>query len=160
MAIPHNTGWQKKALEHGKKYRQYLDRVNVKKEVKRLPALHDAAFEEIDCLACANCCRNYSPRIKTPDLKRISKHLRLKESAFIEKFLLLDNEGDYVVNSKPCPFLGADNFCSIYEQRPSDCRRFPYTDEDVLLKRKNITLTNVSFCPAVHFVLEKLISPS
>ncbi|MBC7721578.1 MAG: YkgJ family cysteine cluster protein, partial [Pedobacter sp.] len=35
--------------------------------------------------------------------------------------------------------------------------RFPYTDEDVLLKRPAITLKNATFCPAVYFVLEKLM---
>jgi Fe-S-cluster containining protein len=119
--------------------------------------LHEAAFEKIDCLTCANCCKNYSPRFKTPDIKRISKHLNMKESNFIETYLSLDSEGDYVVKSTPCPFLGEDNFCSIYDKRPSDCQRFPYTDEDVLLKRPAITLKNASFCPAVYFVLEKLI---
>jgi Fe-S-cluster containining protein len=81
----------------------------------------------------------------------------MKESNFIETYLSLDSEGDYVVKSTPCPFLGEDNFCSIYDKRPSDCQRFPYTDEDVLLKRPVITLKNASFCPAVYFVLEKLI---
>ena len=70
---------------------------------------------------------------------------------------LLDEEGDFIVNTKPCPFLGADNFCSIYEDRPSDCRRFPYTDEDVIIKRKELTLKNSTFCPITYYVLEKLI---
>lgn len=149
--------WKKKAADNQKKYKQYLDRVNIKKDIKKLPALHEEAFSEINCLDCAACCKNYSPRFKIPDIKRIARHFKLKESVFIETYLYLDNDGDYVVKTKPCPFLGSDNFCSIYEVRPSDCRRFPYTDEDVLLKRKAITLTNASFCPAVHFVLEKLI---
>jgi Fe-S-cluster containining protein len=120
--------------------------------------LHEEAFSKVDCLQCAACCKNYSPRFKTPDIKRISKHLRMKESVFIDTYLRLDDEGDYVTKSAPCPFLGADNYCSIYEERPSDCARFPYTDEDVLLKRPNLTLKNSSFCPAVYHVMEKLLS--
>ena len=122
-----------------------------------LAELHEQAFEAVDCLKCANCCKNYSPRFKTPDIKRISKHLKMKEGDFINSYLYIDGEGDYVLRSKPCPFLGADNFCSIYEVRPSDCRRFPYTDEDVLLKRQSLTIKNSSFCPIVYFVLEKLL---
>jgi len=80
----------------------------------------------------------------------------MKEGAFIEKYLRLDEEGDYVVQSLPCPFLGEGNACSIYEERPSDCRRFPYTDEDVFFKRPAITLKNAEFCPAVYYVLEKM----
>jgi len=125
--------------------------------LKQLPVLHDEAFSKVDCLKCANCCKNYSPRFKTPDIKRISKHLKLKESVFIDTYLKLDEDGDYVVKSKPCPFLGSDNFCSIYEQRPSDCVRFPYTDEDVIFKRPALTLKNSSFCPIVFYVLESLL---
>ncbi|MDP1844194.1 MAG: YkgJ family cysteine cluster protein [Sediminibacterium sp.] len=150
------TNWEKKSAEHQKRYKNWLSRVDKNKVLKVLPSLHEEAFEQIDCLKCANCCKNYSPRFKTPDIKRISKHLHMKESAFIDTYLSLDSDGDYVVKSTPCPFLGEDNFCSIYEHRPSDCHRFPYTDEDVFFKRPAITLKNSSFCPAVYFVLEKI----
>jgi uncharacterized protein len=139
-----------------KRYKQYLQRADKNKALKKLPQLHEAAFAKIDCLQCAACCKNYSPRFKTPDIKRISKHLKMKESVFIDTYLNLDNEGDYVVKQSPCPFLGADNCCSIYEVRPSDCARFPYTDEDVLLKRVQLTLKNASFCPIVEDVLDHL----
>jgi hypothetical protein len=81
----------------------------------------------------------------------------LKEGAFIEKYLSLDEEGDYVLQSKPCPFLEKDNKCSIYDVRPSDCARFPYTNEDVLIKRTSLTLKNSTFCPIVYVVLENLM---
>ena len=148
---------QKKSAEKQKLYKQYLQRATKNTVLKQLPELHEEAFEKINCLECAACCKHYSPRFKTPDIKRISKVLQLKESVFIETYLVLDNEGDYVVKSTPCPFLGEDNYCSIYEDRPSDCHRFPYTDEDVLFKRPVITLKNSTFCPAVYYVLEKLI---
>jgi len=149
--------WEKRSAEHQKQYKNYLARADKNKVLKQLPVLHDEAFSKVDCLKCANCCKNYSPRFKTPDIKRISKHLKLKESVFIDTYLKLDEDGDYVVKSKPCPFLGSDNFCSIYEQRPSDCVRFPYTDEDVIFKRPALTLKNSSFCPIVFYVLESLL---
>ena len=149
-------GWQKKSEEHQKKYKNFLQRADKNKVLKQLPPLHEEAFSKIDCLQCAACCKNYSPRFKTPDIKRISKYLGMKEGAFIEKYLCLDTEGDYVVKSSPCSFLGEDNLCTIYDQRPSDCHRFPYTDEDILLKRPVITLKNSTFCPIVYYVLERL----
>lgn len=153
-------GWEKRSAEHQKQYKQLLQRADKNKVLKQLPDLHEEAFDRIDCLECANCCKNYSPRFKTPDLRRISKHLGMKEGTFIETYLNLDVDGDYVVKSKPCPFLGADNKCDIYDVRPSDCQRFPYTDEDVLLKRPAITLKNSTFCPIVYHVLERLIPTS
>ena len=150
------VNWEIKSKERAKVYRDFLAKANKNAVLKVLPDLHEAAFEKIDCLSCGNCCKGYSPRFKTPAIKRISKVLGLRESVFIDKYLTIDQEGDYVLISKPCPFLGDDNFCSIYEDRPSDCKRFPYTDEDVFIKRQVLTLKNSSFCPAVYFVLEKL----
>jgi Fe-S-cluster containining protein len=152
------VNWEKKSAEHEKSYKNYLKKVDKNKVLKQLPILHEEAFDQVDCLTCANCCKNYSPRFKTPDIKRISKVLSLKESVFIDNYLEIDADGDYVLKTKPCPFLGSDNFCSIYEDRPSDCRRFPYTDEDVFFKRPVITLKNTSFCPAAYYVIEKLMA--
>lgn len=158
MVTNNNTeAWKKESGEHQKLYKQFLQKADKNKVLKKLPTLHEEAFEKIDCLQCGNCCKSYSPRFKTTDIKRISKHLKIKESTFITTYLNLDADGDYVAKTAPCPFLGTDNYCSIYEERPGDCARFPYTDEDVILKRQHITLKNSTFCPIVHFVLEKLI---
>ncbi len=146
--------------EQQKSFQQFLQRADKNKVLKRLPQLHDEAFKKIDCLQCAACCKSYSPRFKTPDVKRISKHLGMKESDFIQAYLLVDEEGDFVAKSRPCPFLGEDNYCTIYDVRPSDCARFPYTNEDVLIKRQKLTLKNASFCPIVYYVLDRLVAPS
>ena len=148
--------WKKQSADRHKQYKRLLETTPKNKILKEIPDLHEQAFEKINCLDCAACCKNYSPRFKTTDIKRISKVLGQKESQFIETYLRLDQEGDYVTKSSPYPFLGTDNACSVYENRPSDCARFPYTDEDVLFKRVPLTLKNSSFCPAVFFVLENL----
>src|SRR5687768_5914777 len=94
-----------------KKFRQYLERANKNDLLRKLPELHEAATEKNNCLSCASCCKNYSPRFKTPDVKRISRHLGMKESQFIDRYLVVDDEGDFVGRSTPCSFLGADNMC-------------------------------------------------
>jgi uncharacterized protein len=150
--------WQPKSLEKQSKFKQFLKSSDPKKLLKQLPQAHEEAFETVDCLTCANCCKNYSPRFKPPDVKRIAKYLKMSESELKDTYLRRDEDGDFVVKQSPCPFLGSDNYCSIYEARPSDCHRFPYTDEDVLLKKQQITLKNSTFCPAVYLVLEKLMA--
>ena len=149
--------YQKLAVEHQKPYRDFLKRADKNKTLAKLPLLHEEAFGKIDCLTCANCCKNYSPRFKMPDIKRIAKRLKMKESVFIATYLKMDADGDYVVTSHPCPFLGDDNYCGIYEDRPRDCERYPYTDEDVLIKQPNLTLKNATSCPAVFYVMERLL---
>ncbi|MFZ9589916.1 MAG: YkgJ family cysteine cluster protein, partial [Chitinophagaceae bacterium] len=63
------------APEQLKKFQNFLKRVDKRVILKQLPDLHEAAFEKIDCLDCARCCKNYSPRFKMPDIKRISKYM-------------------------------------------------------------------------------------
>ena len=157
MENPLLVNWEKKSRERQKLYKQFLQRVSKNEVLSRQQDIHEEAFNKVDCLSCANCCKNYSPRFKTPDIKRISKLLGLREGVFIETYLKEDEDGDFVLQKTPCPFLGSDNFCSIYEDRPSDCRRFPYTDEDVLVKRAPLTLKNSSFCPITYYMLERLM---
>ncbi len=157
MENPLLVNWEKKSRERQKLYKQFLQRVSKNEVLSRQQDIHEEAFNKVDCLSCANCCKNYSPRFKTPDIKRISKLLGLREGVFIETYLKEDEDGDFVLQTAPCPFLGSDNFCSIYEDRPSDCRRFPYTDEDVLIKRASITIKNSSFCPITYYTLERLM---
>lgn len=152
--------WKIKAQTQQKTYKQFLQKADKNKLLPKLQTLHNEAFSKIDCLTCANCCKNHSPRFKVPDIKRIAKYLKIKESTFINTYLQLDAEGDYVVQKSPCPFLNNDNTCGIYNVRPSDCARYPYTNEDVLLKRPAITLKNTTTCPAVYYVVEKLIEIS
>ncbi len=153
-----DINWEKQAKERQKLYKQLLEKGNKNKILKALPELHDDAFSKIDCLDCARCCKNHSPRFKQPDIKRIAKVLRMKEGDLVQQYLKLDADGDYVTRTSPCPFLATDNTCNIYDDRPSDCRRYPYTDEDVLLKRVPLTLKNATVCPATYYVLERLIA--
>ncbi len=149
--------WEKEAKEHQKLYKYKLDKGNFNKMLKALPDLHEEAFAKIDCLQCANCCKNHSPRFKQPDIKRIAKYLRIKEGDLVAQYLKLDDEGDYVARQKPCPFLALDNTCNIYDVRPGDCARYPYTDEDVFLKRTQLTLKNTVVCPIAFTVMEGLL---
>jgi uncharacterized protein len=149
--------WKDFSDENQKKYKNFLARANKKEVLRAIPELHEKAFGQIDCLQCARCCKNFSPRFKPPDIKRISKTLQMKEGEFKEKYLRVDEDGDFVAVSSPCPMLGSDNRCRVYDDRPSDCQRFPYTDEDVILKRPRLTEKNSTFCPIVVSVLEGLM---
>ena len=149
--------WQKKATEKQKENKQFLAKAKNKRGMEKLlPPLHDEAFSKINCLNCANCCKTISPRFKTPDIVRISKYLGIKQSALIETYLRLDEDGDYVVKKSPCPFLEENNECRIYDARPGDCRKYPHTDSGEFFDYPNTTFQNSTTCPAVFYVLEKL----
>ena len=80
--------WEKKSGERQKEYKKFLHRAVKNKVLKQLPALNEEAFEKIDCLKCANCCKSYSPRFTPPDIKRISKYLGMKEGDFKDTYLV------------------------------------------------------------------------
>lgn len=131
-----------------------------KKQQKQLDGvvhqLHDEVFNEIDCLECANCCKSLGPRVTDRDVERIAKVLRIKSAEVVDRYLQLDEDGDYVFKEMPCPFLAADNYCLIYESRPKACKEYPHTDCRKFYKIRNITLKNVSTCPAVYEVMKRL----
>jgi len=118
--------------------------------------LHEAEFERTDCLTCANCCKTTGPLFTNTDIERIAKYFRMKPSQFIDQFLRIDEENDYVLQSVPCTFLGADNYCSIYEVRPKACREFPHTDRKKFQQISNLTLKNVAICPAAFNIVEEM----
>ena len=106
--------WQKKSLEHEKSYKQFLAKADKKKVLKILPEIHEDAVNTVNCLNCAACCKNYSPRFKPPDIKRVSKYLHMKEGVFIEKYLKIDEEGDFVV-TVPCLALFRVWPCTLFK---------------------------------------------
>lgn len=117
---------------------------------------HDKAFSCIDCLECGNCCTTTGPLYTQKDIERISRHLKLKPKDFIDEYLRVDEDDDYVLQSVPCVFLGADNYCSIYEVRPKACREYPHTDRVKQKQLLNLSLKNTEICPAVQDVFSTL----
>ena len=117
---------------------------------------HDEAFTRIDCLKCANCCRTTEPLIKNKDITVLAKHFKQKETEFMNKHLRTDEDGDFVFNNIPCPFLNDDNYCSVYESRPNACREYPHTQQRNFAPKIPITYLNSMICPAVAIVVEKL----
>ncbi len=117
---------------------------------------HNTVFESIDCLECANCCKTTSPIFNDRDIDRLSKHLKIKPSVFIKKYLHVDEEGDYVLNEAPCPFLDYENYCMVYESRPTACREYPHTNRKRFYQILDLSMKNTEICPAVVKVFEKL----
>ncbi len=144
------------ALKKAPQWKKYFQKNKKKLEKMDLIVhhLHEKAVAEIDCLTCANCCRTLGPRITDKDLERMAKAVRMKETAFIQQYLRIDEDGDMVFNSMPCPFLGADNYCAIYESRPKACREYPHTDRKRFYQIYNLSVKNAETCPIVFQVLE------
>jgi Fe-S-cluster containining protein len=117
---------------------------------------HDEAFEQIDCLKCANCCSTTGPLIRNKDITLLAKHFRQREALFTSQYLRIDEDGDYIFKSMPCPFLKDDNHCSVYSSRPGACRDYPHTSQRNIAEKIPVTFLNSMICPAVAVVIDKL----
>ncbi len=122
----------------------------------RFHSQHEEVFTHIDCLECANCCKTTSPLFTDRDIERVAKAVRLKPADFIRQYLKVDEDGDYVLQSSPCPFLDADNYCSVYKDRPTACREYPHTNRKRMVQILDITYNNTLVCPAVLSITEEL----
>ncbi len=118
--------------------------------------IHEREFTRTDCLTCANCCKTTGPLFTLADIERIAKHLRLKPQQFIDKYLRVDEDNDYVLQSVPCTFLDNENYCMIYDVRPKACREFPHTDRKKFQQIASLTMKNVAICPAAYNIVEEM----
>ncbi|WP_081211320.1 YkgJ family cysteine cluster protein [Salegentibacter sediminis] len=123
---------------------------------RQMQELHEDEFSRTNCLDCANCCKTTGPLFTNKDIERISKHLKLKPQQFIEQYLRIDEDNDYVLQEVPCAFLAPDNYCLIYDVRPKACREFPHTDRKDFHKISNLTIKNTAICPAAYNIVEEM----
>jgi Fe-S-cluster containining protein len=151
--------FKKKANNRSAANRKYLKRVSTldsRKVDDQFHQIHDEVFEELDCLECANCCKTTSPIFYQADIERVARSLRMKPGEFVEKFLRIDEDNDYVLKSSPCPFLANDNSCKVYDDRPKACREYPHTRRKKMIQIMDLTYKNTLVCPAVLEMVERL----
>lgn len=112
----------------------------------------------IDCTACANCCKEVRPTLSEEDVNRLAPRLKMDRKSFISAYLQPtepDHENPWRTRATPCPFL-QDNRCGVYEDRPANCREYPYLDQADFVFRTMSMIGRASTCPIVFHVLEEL----
>jgi len=116
----------------------------------------DEVWQKIDCTTCANCCKTLIIPVTDGDITRLSNRLKITRAEFSTAYLTKDADGDKVLASQPCVFLGADNRCTVYEDRPEVCRDFPFLYKDDFRSRSLSVIDNSSLCPIVFNVWHRL----
>jgi len=132
------------------KSRDHSDRI--------LRRIAEGVEEQIDCTACANCCRVAATQLTERDIERLAKYLRVSPGAFIEGYTAVDEEGDRVLQRSKetgCVFLDG-NSCSVYEARPDACQRFPHLvrGNGSIASRMWEMADRACYCPIVYNSLE------
>jgi uncharacterized protein len=125
---------------------------------RRVAAATERVWAGIDCTTCANCCREVRPTFSEEEAGRLAQRLEMAPQQFIESYLERTEPGDenpWQTRTTPCPFL-KDNRCSVYEDRPADCRGYPYLYEPEFVFRTMGMIERTSTCPIVYEVMEEL----
>jgi hypothetical protein len=118
--------------------------------------LHDEAFRKFSCLDCANCCKTIGPRLTDKDIATLARTLKMKPADFVEKYVVTDEDNDFVFREHPCPFLLPDNYCMVYESRPKACREYPHTDRKRFYQILPLSHKNCETCPVVYEIFGEL----
>jgi uncharacterized protein len=151
--------WQRKNAQSTAENKDIVKRLKRKKG-KQLDQLadeiHNEVFSKIDCLDCAGCCSGIPPIVTKADVTRISKTFGMKPAEFEAQYLTVDEDGDTVMNTTPCPFLLEDRKCMIYDIRPKACRQFPHTNDLDFSKNIKLHAMNATICPGVFHILRRL----
>lgn len=112
---------------------------------------------EIDCTACASCCRNSVVAVNEDDVLRIAQYLRMEAEEVRHLYTLIDSDSGRILQSTPegCVFLDG-NLCMIYEARPKACSEFPHISLGLhsLGGRFSSICRWASLCPIIYNAVE------
>lgn len=116
----------------------------------------NAAIEPlVDCTQCGNCCRSLMINVTAAESVQLADRLGMSVDEVKKSYLEESTGGELVINTIPCHFL-ADNKCTIYLDRFSDCRAFPHLDKPGIRSRLFGTLMHYGRCPIIFNVIEEL----
>ena len=142
-------------IKENLKFRTFLkNRRDLEKLDREFKELHKKLFENYDCSLCLNCCKEYHGVIPVEDLEKDAKYLKMTKREFIRKYLVKRN-GGYESKNKPCD-LFCNNKCSLNENKPQDCKDYPYTNQKDRFFSLFSIIESSKICPIVYEILEEL----
>jgi Fe-S-cluster containining protein len=114
--------------------------------------------EQIDCTACANCCRVATARVSERDIERLARYLRIPAAKFLAEYTTRDPEEGTILKrtgERGCVFLEG-NSCVVYDARPDTCQRFPHLvrGNGSIASRMWQFIDRACYCPIVYNSLE------
>jgi uncharacterized protein len=154
--------WKEQSAGHESINLAFLDSLTRKTEKvvdRTARRLHREAFAIIDCTRCANCCKTMTPTCTQEEAAAIAGHLDMDKGEFVAAYLERSKDGDRLKpRIRPCPFLGTNSRCAIYEVRPASCRNFPHTNRSGFAFWGPFHSENAIHCPAVFYIIEQMRS--
>ena len=109
----------------------------------------------IDCTACGNCCKSLVINVTLEEVGTLADYLNLSQQETRDRYIEESQQGNCFINTIPCHFL-ADNKCTIYEHRFTECRDFPHLHKPGFKARLAGTLMHYGRCPIIYNVIEEM----
>jgi uncharacterized protein len=113
---------------------------------------------QIDCTACANCCRGLRVGLTPADMLPMAEALHLTPEEVIARYVDQEQgavEGEWgVMRQSPCALLRG-NLCSIYPHRPESCRLYPAFTPDFRWLMEPF-FDGAGCCPIIFHVIARL----
>ena len=131
----------KQRVDENTSFARFLKNQDWEKVDQMVHRLYAEIAPQIDCLECGNCCQNLRP-VATDEVLRI-----FVEPENIENYRYLQ--------AFPCKNLDGKK-CTIYSERPEECREYPYMHRDKFVERTHEVLQNYEICPIVFNIFEHL----
>lgn len=133
-----------------------------KRSTEDLDTLVDAIAAEvdaqIDCTACANCCRGLSVGLTKADIPPLAEALHLSPETVTDRYVDRKTGAKHnewgVFRQSPCVFLEGKR-CSIYAHRPQSCRDYPAFTPKFRWLIDDIA-AGANKCPIIFNVIERL----
>jgi Fe-S-cluster containining protein len=100
--------------------------------------------EEFPCEMCGKCCHQPNIIIRPEEVDRISTAAGIDLYTFMTQVVYQTADGEILLKkgkNAPCRFLGKDNKCTIWADRPEICDEFPYA-VSMFMSRVYLALTN------------------
>jgi len=118
----------------------------------------DEIGSSIECSSCGRCCKELRPMLSEKDQQRLAGRLAMTIEQLRERYLKYDKSDDepgWQIKAAPCPFQ-KDNKCTVYEDRPENCRDYPYLHKPEFRCRTWGMIERTFTCPIVFHVMEEL----
>lgn len=115
---------------------------------------------EMDCTACANCCRHGVVPVNEVEIERIATLLGVTPETVVHRYTTPDPDAAgsrlLVSSREGCVFLDG-NLCLVYEARPKTCRDFPHVaiGSHSLGGRPASLARWAALCPIIYTALER-----
>jgi len=113
--------------------------------------------DQMDCRACAECCRVSEVEITDRDMDHLARFLGLSKADFVEQYTGAGEGGELILKrtAAGCVFLEG-NDCTVYEARPANCERFPHLlkGSGSIPSRMWQFVDRATYCPIVYNWME------